>query len=454
MSVAEGMHPPLTPPSSCKKGRHGKNASVDLDADFYDCIDRSDDSFLREFEESLGFIRQSAGADKKGDEEFRQVEARADGKYQLSGDGTKAPQDSSGALARVSEGSEALGGSVSGAKTGEMPVLQMQNSSISSDSGTDRSKSMEEPAGAGGKQSRASKDQQRTMACMDVTSEEIQSVRSQLDPLEPGQDAPDDSMICRFIRATGKNLPQSIQRLNVTLKWRAKVEPEDVVCMACAAKAKSHYMHLCGYDSFNRPVIYSCLANATNKVYLDNYHHMIQTFEMAIKCMPPGVEQWVWVCDFHGFGMADINPKLAKAFLEISAEHYPERLGLFIVAGAPALFGVLWKAISSFVDPKTHQKIRFLPCDFAETKSKMRKEMQQHFSDGLTKWVEAEMMQNREKGQAAKKTYDLTSMYKLAREGKLQPEGKHDLRGHESLLSALAANPSLMEPQGTAEQYL
>ena len=35
--------------------------------------------------------------------------------------------------------------------------------------------------------------------------------------------------------------------------------------------------------------------------------------------MPPGVSQWVWVCDFHGFGMQDINPKLAKSFLDISA---------------------------------------------------------------------------------------------------------------------------------------
>ena len=35
----------------------------------------------------------------------------------------------------------------------------------------------------------------------------------------------------------------------------------------------------------------------------------------AIKCMPPGVEQWVWVCDFYGFGMADVNPKLAKVWL-------------------------------------------------------------------------------------------------------------------------------------------
>uniref|UniRef100_A0A7S3VTL3 CRAL-TRIO domain-containing protein n=1 Tax=Dunaliella tertiolecta TaxID=3047 RepID=A0A7S3VTL3_DUNTE len=447
------VYSPITPPSSCKKGRHGKQASIDLDADFYDCIDRSDDSFLREFEESLGVIRQSSGADKgEGDEEIKQVESRADGRGQLLGDGTK-----SGALARVSEGSEALGGSQSGAKSGEMSTLQVTGSiSTESESGNERSlKPADEPAEAGGtQQKKTSKELQRATACMDVTTEEIQKVRAQLDPLEPGQEAPDDSMICRFIRATGKNLPQSVQRLNVTLKWRAKVEPESVVCMACAAKAKSHYMHLCGYDSFNRPVIYSCLANATNKVYLDNYHHMIQTFEMAIKCMPPGVEQWVWVCDFHGFGMADINPKLAKAFLEISAEHYPERLGLFIVAGAPALFGVLWKAISSFVDPKTHQKIRFLPCDFTEKKSKMRKEMLQHFSDSLTNWVETEMLQNREKGQAAKKTYDMTSMYKLAQDGKLQPEGKHDLRGHESLLSALAANPALMEPQGTAEQYL
>ncbi len=29
-------------------------------------------------------------------------------------------------------------------------------------------------------------------------------------------------------------------------------------------------------------------------------------------------------CDFHGFGMADVSPKLARAFLDISATHYAE----------------------------------------------------------------------------------------------------------------------------------
>ena len=33
------------------------------------------------------------------------------------------------------------------------------------------------------------------------------------------------------------------------------------------------------------------------------------------------------VLDFHGFGLADCDPRLAKIFLNVSAAHYPERLG-------------------------------------------------------------------------------------------------------------------------------
>ncbi len=51
--------------------------------------------------------------------------------------------------------------------------------------------------------------------------------------------------------------------------------------------------------------------------------------------MPEGVGQWVWVSDFKGFGMGDCDPRLAKVFLDLSAAHYPERLGLFLVIDAP-----------------------------------------------------------------------------------------------------------------------
>lgn len=32
-----------------------------------------------------------------------------------------------------------------------------------------------------------------------------------------------------------------------------------------------------------------------------------------------------------GFGLADCDPRLAKIFLNVSAAHYPERLGTFFI---------------------------------------------------------------------------------------------------------------------------
>ena len=55
----------------------------------------------------------------------------------------------------------------------------------------------------------------------------------------------------------------------------------------------------------------------------------------CVQAMPAGVGQWVWVSDFKGFGLSDCDPRLAKVFLDLSAEHYPERLGLFLIVDAP-----------------------------------------------------------------------------------------------------------------------
>jgi CRAL/TRIO domain len=114
-----------------------------------------------------------------------------------------------------------------------------------------------------------------------------------------------------------------------------------------------------GHDDLGRPVIYSCLRNASNRSTEDNRLHMLATFEQvigrlcdccatmikrmrqhrfcriptdsgasvqAIRMMPEGVSQWVWASDFHGFGYKDLDPRMARIFLHVSAEHYPERL--------------------------------------------------------------------------------------------------------------------------------
>ncbi|KAG2451320.1 hypothetical protein HYH02_003925 [Chlamydomonas schloesseri] len=290
-------------------------------------------------------------------------------------------------------------------------------------------------------------------ASSDVTEEQIKYVRAHCDTCAASAD---DATVRRFIRATGGNLALSIKRLNATCAWRAAVRPEQVVCRACVRDPRSHYMHLCGYAADGRPIIYSCLANPTNKVFEDNKAHMIQTFEWAIKCMPPGVEQWIWVCDFKGFGMADVNPKLAKLFLDISAEHYPERLGMFMIVDAPSLFGLLWKAIQSFVDPKTYKKIRFLPFDFkagASGGSLLKAEMEQHFDPVTTAWLLREMAENRDKAKVPLKPFNYYSLHQQALSGELCSGGEHALCHHGHLALQLPSTAHVHHTKHHGHQH-
>lgn len=63
----------------------------------------------------------------------------------------------------------------------------------------------------------------------------------------------------------------------------------------------------------------------------------------------------------HPNGRCHAGTPQARAFLDVSAAHYPERLGMFFVVDAPRIFNTLWAAIEAYVDPKTRQKIRFVP---------------------------------------------------------------------------------------------
>lgn len=59
----------------------------------------------------------------------------------------------------------------------------------------------------------------------------------------------------------------------------------------------------------------------------------IHCFEHAISVMAPKLEQqqWVWVSDFSGFGMKNLNPSIALEANTLFGTYYPERLGAFIL---------------------------------------------------------------------------------------------------------------------------
>lgn len=202
-----------------------------------------------------------------------------------------------------------------------------------------------------------------------------------------------DEMVERYIRAVGgRDARKAAKRLKLTLEWYQQENIESLVCPVCPKVKSSHYMHCACFDKCDRPTIYSCLELATNKDIEDNRKHMVATFETAILLMGENVSQWNWILDFHGFGIRDCDPRLAKVFLNLAADHYPERLGHIFVIDAPTLFSGLFKTIRPLIDPKTAKKILFLKLNDEEA---IYKHMGQYYEADVMDWLFAEMKDNR-----------------------------------------------------------
>mmetsp|Transcript_25162 Transcript_25162/g.51180 ORF Transcript_25162/g.51180 Transcript_25162/m.51180 type:complete len:295 (-) Transcript_25162:120-1004(-) len=256
----------------------------------------------------------------------------------------------------------------------------------------------------------------------------------------------DDVMINRFLTADSGNVGHACKRLVKTLKWRSESLPDPMVCKACAKDYKSHYMHPVGFDKLGRPVIYSVFALASDHTLQPNVEHMIHCFEHAISLMGPDVSKWVWIADFNGFGFKNLNPQIALAANNLFSVYYPERLGLFVIVGAPRMFDALWKMVAPVLDPLTAQKIAFCKKD----PESMKKLFSEHFDDELLQWCLTEIAQNTDKTLRGQKKYAGTdvsgwgSFENMDESPALRPESSvegHNVYGTQSLINAVRSKP-------------
>lgn len=284
----------------------------------------------------------------------------------------------------------------------------------------------------------------------EVTPAMVKELRENLSE-EDSKDL-DDGMANRYLRAVSGDIRKAVYRVQLSLNWKRQTQPGKVVCQACAADPKSHYMQVVGFCKLQRPVFYSCMALSPNKVTESGRDHLITRFEQAIRMMPDGVEQWIWVSDFYGFGVADLHPAMAKEFLHMTANHYPERLGVYLLVDTPKIFEVLWNIVKPLLDPVTARKLKFVGYDVnAKTKgTKLRAALEELFDTALVDWLMREMAENRSKGTRGQKFFDVPQTYQTACEGALKTPQTHDLRGTEAVLKMYADNPSLLLPQALA----
>uniref|UniRef100_A0A6T8PAQ3 CRAL-TRIO domain-containing protein n=1 Tax=Hemiselmis andersenii TaxID=464988 RepID=A0A6T8PAQ3_HEMAN len=172
----------------------------------------------------------------------------------------------------------------------------------------------------------------------------------------------DTAYIMRYIRAEVGSTSKAFKRIIATVDWRKTQTPMATgVCSQCEKDHRAHDLRCIGEDMYSRPIMYNCFAAQTAKDPMGLLEHFIVKSEECVRRMGGGVETWVWICDFEGFGLRDaIDPRFSIWLIQMLQNHYPERLGACIVIDAPRIFSILWKAAKSVAASNTLEKCIFL----------------------------------------------------------------------------------------------
>ncbi|KAG2051417.1 CRAL TRIO domain-containing protein [Suillus hirtellus] len=167
--------------------------------------------------------------------------------------------------------------------------------------------------------------------------------------------------LLRYLRATNWNADAAIKRLEDTLKWRRefgiydKITPEYVEPEARNGKA-----FIFGCDTHGRPALYMSPSKLSAEESFRTIQFIIWMVERTVDLMGPGVETLAALADYAGNTR---NPSfgMVRTIVDIVQTHYPERLGLVLIAHLPWLLNTFFKLLMAFMDPYTRQKLVFNP---------------------------------------------------------------------------------------------
>ncbi|KAJ2395631.1 hypothetical protein GGI23_004227 [Coemansia sp. RSA 2559] len=170
-----------------------------------------------------------------------------------------------------------------------------------------------------------------------------------------------DACIARYVRARKGVYEDTRKALRKTIEWRASTRPHALRPDVVEVENRTGKMYLNGFDKFSRPVIYMYNHKQNTKEADNQIRWVIYTLEMCIRHMRPGVEKVTLAIDATHWGFSNsVSIGTAKKFLEILANHYPERLGRAVIFMPPRFFVAFYSLVSPFIDPVTKAKVAFV----------------------------------------------------------------------------------------------
>lgn len=208
------------------------------------------------------------------------------------------------------------------------------------------------PIGDGCSSATVVQQQQMTELKTEIQEEMPQLTEQELSWLTP--------QVLRIYVEAREDLDDRVEILREALEWRIDHREllRSLVCKCCSADPLSHDARCFGTDPDGDLVFMNCFALPRDMDPTGIAEHMTCAFERALKAHS-AAKQWTWVIHMHGFGLANLDPRVSVKLLHLLQVAYRGRLKRCIVLDAPRMFGSLWSSVSPFIRAKTAKAISF-----------------------------------------------------------------------------------------------
>ncbi|KHN86630.1 CRAL-TRIO domain-containing protein T23G5.2 [Toxocara canis] len=185
---------------------------------------------------------------------------------------------------------------------------------------------------------------------------------------------PNDAHLLRFLRAREFDVARASEMIQKSLLWRKQHNVDKILQEFEPPAVLLQFFPGCWHhcDKKGRPLFILRLGQLDMKGLLRAVglevvvkftlsiieQGLLKTAEATKKLGVP-ISTWTLLVDLEGLSMRHLWRPGIQALLriiEMAEAHYPETMGLVLIARAPRVFPVLWTLISPFIDENTRKK--------------------------------------------------------------------------------------------------
>ncbi|OZC09224.1 CRAL/TRIO domain protein [Onchocerca flexuosa] len=185
---------------------------------------------------------------------------------------------------------------------------------------------------------------------------------------------PNDAHLLRFLRARDFDVARASDMVQKSIKWRKQHNVDKILQEFEAPPILKQFFPGCWHhnDKEGRPVfvlrlgkldikglLRTCGMQTIMKFTLSIIEQGLIKTAKATKMLGAPISTWTLLVDLEGLSMRHLWRPGIQALLriiEVAEAHYPETMGLVLIARAPRVFPVLWTLISPFIDENTRKK--------------------------------------------------------------------------------------------------